>query len=105
MRVWSSLVASAPRGQRKETRMPLEMRLPEICSCLPIVTLTAVLHVVEFVGTHRIRVSSGAFLRAALAGAGAASASSAAAAVSVQRPFTTACQQPTAAEVPDVPLR
>src|SRR3954468_20254903 len=81
------------------------MRLPEICSCLPIVTLTAVLHVAEVDGTHRIRVNSGAFLRAALAGAGAASASRAAAAVIVQRPFTTACQQSTAAEVPDLPLR
>src|SRR3954466_8928989 len=81
------------------------MRLPEICTWRPIVTLIAPLHVAEVAGTHRIRVSSGGFLRAALAGAGAASASSAAAALIVQRPFTTACQQPRQSEVPDLPLR
>src|SRR3954454_1581589 len=81
------------------------MRLPEICSCLPIGTLTAARQVAEVDGTHRIRVNSGAFLRAALAGAGAASASRAAGAGSVQRPFTTRCQQARRSEVPDLLLR
>src|SRR5215213_6999888 len=81
------------------------MRLPDSCSCLPIKALTAPLHVAEVAGTHRIRVNSGAFFFAALAGAGAASASRAAAAVIVQRPFTTRCQQARRSEVPELPLR
>ena len=81
------------------------MRLPESCSWRPIVTLIAVLHAAVVAGTHRIRVSSGAFFRAALAGAGAASASNVAAAVIVQRPFTTRCQQAKRPEVPALPLR
>src|SRR4051812_9780313 len=80
------------------------MRRPEICSCLPIGTLTAARQVAEVDGTHRIRVNSGAFGRAALAGAGAASPSRPAAAGIVRRPFTTGCQQPRQSEVPALPL-
>ena len=39
--MWSSLVASAPRGQRNDTRIPLATRLPLSWSWRPIVTLIA----------------------------------------------------------------
>src|SRR3954469_9553799 len=58
-RVCSSLAASAPLGQRNETRMPLNSRLPLICSWRPMSTLTPPRHLAVDAGTQRMRASSG----------------------------------------------
>src|SRR4051812_7733014 len=61
--VWRSLAASAPRDQRKLTRMPALKPRPRNPTCLPICTCGRARHDAFVAGTQRRPVSSGAGVR------------------------------------------
>jgi hypothetical protein len=74
-RLRTSLAASAPLGQRNETRMPRFSPRPRTCSWRPTVTRTPLRQAFAVTGTQRSPLSVGAFARACAALATPSSAS------------------------------